>query len=258
MNAPVVLREVRGAAYWITLNRPEKRNALNDELIGQIVAGYEAAHADPKVRVIVLTGTGDKAFCAGGDLAPGQNFEPDHSRPTLPYADLMRLGRRATLPVIARVNGTCVAGGMGLLGLADIAIAADHARFGLPEVRVGLFPTQVIAILQPLVPQRSLRQWSLTGELFDARIAKEAGLLNEIVPAAELDGRVAAFIDSIVAGSPAALKRGLHALHAMEDMSFAEAISFGEAQLSLISATDDAREGLAAFNEKRPPKWSGR
>jgi len=258
MKPPVVLREIRGTAYWLTLNRPDKRNALNDEVIGEIAAGFAVAHADPKVRAIVLTGTGDRAFCAGGDLAPGQNFQPDHSRPSLPYADLMRLTRRATLPLIARVNGACVAGGMGLLGMADLAVAADHARFGLPEVRVGLFPMQVIAVLQPLVPQRLLRQWCLSGELFGAQVAREAGLLNDVVPATELDNRVESLIDCIVAGSPTAIKRGLHAMHAMQDMSFGEAIAFGEAQLSVLSATEDAREGLAAFNEKRPPQWSGR
>ncbi len=258
MSAPVVLREVRGAACWLTINRPERRNALNDEVIAQIVAGYEAAHSDPNVRAIVLTGSGDKAFCAGGDLAPGENFEIDHSRPTLAYADLIRMARCATLPVIARVNGACVAGGMGLLGMADLAVAVDHARFGLPEVRVGLFPMQVIAVLQPLVPQRCLRQWCLSGELFAADVARAAGLLNDVVAATDLDSRITSLVDSIVAGSPAAMKRGLHALHAMQDMSFAEAVAFGEAQLLLVSKSEDAREGLAAFNEKRPPRWSGR
>jgi len=258
MSAPLVLREIRGAACWLTINRPDRRNALNDEVIAQLVAGYEAAHSDSTVRAIVLTGAGEKAFCAGGDLSPGENFAADHSRPTLAYADLMRLAHQATLPVIARVNGACVAGGMGLLGMADLAIAADHARFGLPEVRVGLFPMQVIAVLQPLVPRRTLSRWCLSGELFPASVALSAGLLNEVVPAAELDARIAAHIDSIVAGSPVAMRRGLYALHALQDMGFPEAIAFGEAQLSLVSNSEDAREGLAAFNEKRAPRWSGR
>jgi enoyl-CoA hydratase/carnithine racemase len=258
MSDPVVLRGRRGAVYWISINRPQKRNSLNAQVIAEIVNGFEAAHADPDVRAIVLTGEGDKAFCAGADLDPGQNFATDPSRPTLDYADMARLARRATLPVIARVNGACVAGGMGLLGMADIAIAADHARFGLPEVRVGLFPMQVIAILQPLVPARLLREWCLTGELFGADVARSAGLLNAVVPAAELDAKLASLIDSIKAGSPGAMRRGLYAFHTMEDMPFPQSIAFAEGQITLAARTEDAREGLAAFNEKRPPSWSGK
>ena len=258
MTDPSVLLDKRGPAYWITLNRPERRNALNDEVIGQIVAGFAAAHADVDVRVIVVTGVGEKAFCAGGDLSPGQNFEIDHSRPTLPYADLMRMARRGTLPVIARINGACMAGGLGLLAIAHLAVAVSHARFGLPEVRVGLFPLQVVAALQTLVPKRALTQWCLTGEPFDAQVARECGLVNEVVPPQELDSRVDALIESIVAGSPTAIRRGLYALQAIEDMSFEQGLAFGETQLSLLSTSADTREGLAAFNEKRRPRWSGR
>lgn len=257
MNSPQVLHERRGAAYWIIINRPARRNALNEEVIAGIVAGIDAAHAAPEVRAIVLTGAGDKAFCAGGDLSTGQNFQVDHSRPTLAYADLMRLARRATLPVIGRINGSCVAGGMGLLGIVDIAVAVEHAKFGLPEIRVGLFAMQVIALLQSLVPKRLLREWCLTGELFDARTAREAGLLNAVVSAGELDKVTDDFVEQIRAGSPMAAKRGIHALNAMEHMGFSEALAFGESQLSLVSQSDDAREGLAAFNEKRKPRWKG-
>ena len=158
-----VLHEKRSSTFWITINRPDKRNAINQEVIDGIRAGYRAAHADPEVRAIVLTGAGDKAFCAGGDLQPGKGFAFDYAKPSVDYADLLREAQNATLPTIARVNGTCMAGGMGLLCMVDMAVAADHVLFGLPEVKVGVFPMQVLSLLQHMVPQRVLREWCITG-----------------------------------------------------------------------------------------------
>src|SRR5262245_64345193 len=142
-----VLHDKRGHAFWITINRPDKRNALNADVIAGIRDGYAAAHADSEVRVIVLTGAGDKAFCAGADLQPGKGFAFDFARPNVDYADLLRDAQNATLPAIARVNGVCMAGGMGLLCMTDLAVAADHVVFGLPEARVGVFPMQVMCLL---------------------------------------------------------------------------------------------------------------
>src|SRR5436309_10550033 len=133
-----VILEKRGHAYWITINRPEKRNALNGDVIAGITKGYREAHDDKDVRVIVLTGAGDKAFCAGADLQnSGAAFSFDFSRPNVDYADLLRLSQNATKPAIARINGVCMAGGMGLLCMTDMAVAAENAIFGLPEVKVG-------------------------------------------------------------------------------------------------------------------------
>src|SRR3569833_446732 len=158
-----VLLEKRGQALWITINRPEKRNALNAEVIAGIVRGYRAAHDDPEVRAIVLTGAGDKAFCAGADLQnTGGAFAMDFSRPNVDYADLLRLSQNITKPAIARVNGVCMAGGMGLLCMTDMAVAADHVLFGLPEVKVGVFPMQVMSLLQSLAPRRLINEWALT------------------------------------------------------------------------------------------------
>ena len=149
--------EKRGNVFWITLNRPEKRNAINRDVIDGIGEGYRRAHVDPEIRAIVLTGAGDKAFCAGGDLQPGKGFSFDMAKPSSEYADLLRFATASTLPSIARVNGTCMAGGMGLLAMTDMAISADHVQFGLPEVKVGVFPMQVLSLLQDMVPQRWLR-----------------------------------------------------------------------------------------------------
>ena len=149
-----VILEKRGQAFWITINRPDKRNALNGEVIAGLAKGYRDAHDDNDVRVIVLTGAGDKAFCAGADLQnSGAAFAMDFSKPNADYADLLRLSQNATKPSIARVGGVCMAGGMGLLCMTDMAVAADHVIFGLPEVKVGVFPMQVMSLLQSIAPR---------------------------------------------------------------------------------------------------------
>ncbi len=255
---PVVLIDRRGRALWITINRPEKRNAINAEVIAGIRRGYTEAHADPEVRVIVLTGAGDRAFCAGADLQPGTGFAFDLAKPGTDYADLLRAAQNATLPAIARINGVCMAGGIGLLCMTDFAIATDPAVFGLPEVKVGLFPMQVLSLLQQLVPRRVLLEWCVTGEPFDARTAQEAGLLNHVVPAADLDAKVEWLIGRIADKSPTAIRRGKYALRALGSMSFDEAIAYTESQIALLALTEDAKEGLAAFNERRAPRWTGR
>src|SRR5437899_2265177 len=256
-NAPVLL-EKRGLAFWITLNRPDKRNAINHDVIDGIRNGYRQAHADPEVRVIVLTGAGEKAFCAGGDLQPEKGFTFDYSKPNIDYADLLRLAKNSTLPSIARINGVCMAGGMGLLCMADMAVTANHAQFGLPEVKVGVFPMQVLSLLQHVVPQRVLREWCITGEPFDAQTALLHGLVNYAVPAAELDQKTQWLADRHTDKSPTAIRRGKYAMRAMAAMSFDEGIAYTESQIALLALTEDAKEGLAAFNEKRKPVWTGR
>src|SRR5947209_13419270 len=211
-----VLLEKRGQVFWIIINRPEKRNALNGEVIGGIAKGYRDAHEDNEVRVIILTGAGDKAFCAGADLQnSGAAFARDFAKPNVDYADLLRLSQNATKPSIARVAGVCMAGGMGLLCMTDMAVAADHVTFGLPEVKVGVFPMQVMALLQSIAPRRLINEWALTGEPFDARAAQVAGLVNYVVPAAELDAKVDWLIGRIIDKSPTAIRRGKFAMRAI-------------------------------------------
>lgn len=254
-----VILEKKGAALWITINRPEKRNAMNADVIAGIADGYRRAHDDTDVRAIVLTGTGEKAFCAGADLVnSGSAFAQDFSRPNGDLADLMRLSQNATKPAIARVNGVCMAGGMGLLCMTDMAVAADTAIFGLPEVKVGVFPMQVLALLQSIAPRRLVNEWCITGEPFDARTAKDAGLLNHIVPAAELDAKIDWLIARITDKSPTAIRRGKYAMRAIAAMSFDESIAYLESQIAILSMTEDAKEGLKAFAEKRKPVWPGK
>jgi methylglutaconyl-CoA hydratase len=254
-----VILEKRGQAYWITINRPDKRNALNGDVIAGIAKGYREAHEDREVRVIVLTGAGDKAFCAGADLQnSGAAFARDFSVPNVDYADLLRQSQNATKPAIARVGGVCMAGGMGLLCMTDMAIAAEEAIFGLPEVKVGVFPMQVLSLLQSIAPPRLVAEWALTGEPFDARTALAGGLLNHVVPRADLDAKVAWLIGRIVDKSPTAIRRGKYAMRAIASMSFDESIAYTESQIALLAMTEDAREGLKAFGEKRKPVWTGR
>jgi enoyl-CoA hydratase/carnithine racemase len=257
-SKPAVLVERRRAALWITIDRPDKRNAINASVIAGIRRGYEEAHADPAVRAIVLTGAGERAFCAGADLQPGAAFAFDPARPGTDYADLLRLAHAATLPTVARVNGVCMAGGIGLLCMADLAVAADHCVFGLPEVKVGLFPMQVLSLLQRTVGRRTLAEWCLTGEPFDAAAALAAGLVNHVVPGAALDAKVDWLVGRLADKSPTALRHGKVALRAIESMSFEEALATTESRIVVLAGTEDAREGLAAFNERRPPRWPGR
>jgi enoyl-CoA hydratase/carnithine racemase len=254
-----VILEKRGQAFWITINRPDKRNAINGDVITGISRGYRQAHDDKDVRVIVLTGTGQKAFCAGADLAnSGAAFARDFSMPNSDYADLLRQAQNATKPAIARVGGTCMAGGMGLLCMTDMAVTADHAIFGLPEVKVGVFPMQVLSLLQSIAPPRQVSEWALTGEPFDAKAAHAAGLVNHVVPTAELDAKVDWLIGRLVDKSPTAIRRGKYAMRAIASMSFDESIAYTESQIAILAMTEDAREGLKAFGEKRKPVWTGK
>ncbi len=254
-----VILEKKGAAFWIAINRPEKRNAMNADVIAGIAHGYRRAHDDADIRAIVLTGAGEKAFCAGADLAnSGSAFAQDFAKPNGDLADLMRLSQNATKPAIARINGVCMAGGMGLLCMTDMAVAADTAIFGLPEVQVGVFPMQVLALLQSIAPRRLVNEWCITGEPFDARTAQNAGLLNHIVPAAELDAKVDWLIARISDKSPTAIRRGKYAMRAIASMSFDESIAYLESQIAILSMTEDAKEGLKAFAEKRKPVWPGK
>lgn len=258
MSDAPVLHDKRGHAFWITINRPDKRNALNASVIAGIVDGFRRAHEDNDVRVIVLTGTGDKAFCAGVDLQPGAGFAFDLSQPNLAYADMLRAAQNATKPTIARINGVCMAGGIGLLCMTDMAVAADNVIFGLPEVKVGVFPMQVLSLLQTIAPPRLVREWCFTGEPFSASEAKEAGLLNYVVPATELDAKVEWLVGRLTDKSPTAIRRGKYAMRALASMSFDQGIAYTESQIALLAMTQDAKEGLAAFAEKRKPVWTGK
>lgn len=249
-------RELRGDVLWLTIAREARRNAISPAVLEGISQGFAQARADRGIRAIVLTGAGEKAFCAGGDLQTGDPFGIDHSIPYAPAAELFREARRLPVPLVARVNGACYAGGMGLMAMCDLAVAHEDARFALPEVKVGVFPAQVAAVLQRLLPRRVLIEMCLTGEPITAAQALELHLVNAVGP--DIDALLGALLEKLRAVSPAATRRGIYMLSRIETMPFEEAISFAEGQIALFSMTDDAKEGAAAFVEKRTPRWTGR
>lgn len=248
--------ERRGPVLWLTIQREERRNAMSHAVLAGMAAAIDDAQGDRALRAIVVTGAGQKAFCAGADLQAAQAFTTDYSDPTGHFARLLRRARASHLPLVARVNGACMAGGMGLLAMCDLAVAARHAVFGLPEVKVGVFPAQVLTVLQHLIPRRKLAELCITGETIDSAQAQEIGLVNYVDD--DVDARLEWLLQRILDKSPAAIRRGVYTMKAIDSMSFEESMAFTESQIALFTLTDDAKEGQAAFQQKRTPEWKGR
>jgi enoyl-CoA hydratase/carnithine racemase len=255
-SSPELLVEARGPVLWLTIQREERRNAMSHGVLAGMAQAIDAAQADRSLRAIVLTGAGSRAFCSGADLQSAQAFTTDYSEPYGHLAQLLRRARASNLPLVARVNGACMAGGMGLLAMCDLAVAASHAVFGLPEVKVGVFPAQVLSVLQHLVPRRRLAEMCLTGEPLSAAEALAYGLVNHV--ADDLDAKLDWLLGRLIDKSPAAIRRGLYTMKRIEAMAFEESMAFTESQIALFTLTDDAREGQQAFKDKRPPQWKGR
>jgi enoyl-CoA hydratase/carnithine racemase len=253
-----LLSETKDGVLRLTINRPERRNAISPAVVEGLTAALRGPGTDPATRAIVVTGVGDKAFCAGADLQSGKSFQFDYSVPNLGYANLLRAAHAATVPLVARVNGACMAGGMGLLSMCDLAVAAEHAVFGLPEVKVGVFPMQVLSVLQRILPSRTLYEMCLTGEPITSAEAHALRLVNHVAPAAELDAKLDWLLGRLLDKAPSAIRRGRYTMRRIEAMSFEESMAFTESQIGLVSMTDDAKEGQAAFREKRAPRWTGR
>jgi enoyl-CoA hydratase/carnithine racemase len=252
---PELLSELRGAVLWLTINREERRNAMSHGVLSAMATAIQEAQIRREVRAIVITGAGSKAFCAGADLQADKVFTTDYSEPHGHLAQVLRAARASTIPLIARVNGACMAGGMGLLSMCDMAVAASHAVFGLPEVKVGVFPAQVLSALQHLIPRRKLAELCLTGEPITPAQALEMGLVNYVDD--DLDARLQWLLDRLLDKSPAAIRRGLYTMKKIEAMAFEESMSFTESQIALFTLTEDAKEGQQAFKEKRKPQWTG-
>lgn len=251
--------EVDAGIARVTIDDPERRNPLSNETMAQLAEALASACRDHDVRVIVLTGAGDRAFSAGGDLAGGFVDSPvaDHVRRGS-LADLLRSMRRCPKPIVARVNGHALGGGFGLVAGCDIAVAADHALLGTPEIDVGLWPMMISAVLEPLVPQRALLEMMLLGSRFPAARAAELGIVNRVVPGDELDAAVDEVVEQLLAKSPSALALGKQAFYAITDMDFDSALDHLHNGLTAIAMTEDAVEGVAAFIQKRPAEWKGR
>ncbi len=250
-----------GPVMRLTINREARRNAINDDVIDGIMTGIrQAMDAAPDVRAIVLTGAGDRAFCAGADLkrtGEDRPFQIDHVDPAARIGDLFRLVERCPLPLVARVNGHAVAGGLGLVAMCDMAVAVSTAKFGAPESRIGVWPMMIMTHLMRVMPKRKLLELMVTGEPISAEEAMAAGLINHVVPQDELDAKTDWLLDRILKSSPAAIRRGLYVYRAMQDMTMHQALVLAESNGGLMGTSEDAREGIAAFNEKRAPEWPG-
>jgi enoyl-CoA hydratase/carnithine racemase len=254
--------EKRGSVLWLTINREERRNAMSHGVLSAMQLAIDAAQMKREILAIVITGSGSKAFCAGADLQSAQAFTTDYSDPTGHLARLLRSAKAGHIPLIARVNGACLAGGMGLMAMCDMAVSTPEAQFGLPEVKVGVFPAQVLAVLQHLIPKRKLSEMCVTGEPITSAQALDIGLINYVSDANTglegLDAKLQWLLDRLLDKSPAAIRRGLYTMKKIEAMSFEEAMSFTESQIALFTLTEDAKEGQKAFQEKRKPVWTGR
>ncbi len=254
----VVGRE--GAVVTVVLNRPERRNALTWPMVDRLRGAVADAKADPDVRVLVLTGAGDRAFCAGADLggmaAGASELELHDGRGQLArlFEDLWALGK----PTIAKVRGACLAGGFGLALACDLVLAAEDATFGTPEVDVGLWPFMATVPLCRSMPPKKALELMLTGRRVGATEADRLGFVTRVVPGDQLDAATAELASALAAKSPTAVRLGRDAFYRAWDASAAEALAALHPLLSVLAGTEDAAEGMAAFAEKRPPTWTGR
>ncbi len=255
-----VRSERRGAALWLTIDREERRNALNEAVLTGLREGVAGARIEEGVRAVVITGAG-KVFCAGGDLKPDANGDPfrvDPAEVENPVISLFRAIVNCAVPVIARVNGHALAGGFGLVCACDFAVVAEHAKFGTPESRIGLFPMMILPWMLRTIPRRKLLEICVTGEPITAAEALTHGIVNHVVPSDKLDEKLDQLVASIAASSPTAIRMGRRALAMMDALPLDQSFEYAQRVLPQMARTEDAREGFRAFNEKRTPAWPGR
>ncbi len=247
------LYEVRQGAAWITLNRPENRNALSAVLVNEVYDHLQAANADPAARCIVITGTGP-AFCAGADLKrpPGQSA--DGSR-AVAYPDLLKQILESPKPVIAAVNGAAFAGGLGLVGAADIVITAEDVQYSFSEVRIGVIPAVIAVVCMPKLGTHHAMKLFVTGERFTGRRAVEMGFAHRAVPHGQLADAVQEEVDMISQGGPIAVIECKKLARRVPQLSIDEGFAEMAVWSKRMFGTPEAAEGMAAFREKRKPAW---
>lgn len=251
--------QVEGTRATITMNDPEHRNPMSVEVMSGLVEWTRTALSDSSVRVIVYTGAGDRAFSAGGDLSGSFADDPiglHRSRGEL--AELFRLMFRGGKPTVARVNGHALAGGFGLAVACDVTICVADAKLGTTEVKVGLWPMMISAILARAMPRKAALELMLTGRIIDPHEALRLGAVSRVVPAEDLDQTVDEVVAALAAASPATLMIGKDSYVAMSDVSLDTALDRLQGGLTEMLLTEDASEGVSAFIEKRPPQWKGR
>lgn len=246
-----VLCEHRGDAAWITLNRPERRNALSDEMVPALIDALDAAQADSAVRFIVLTGSGP-AFCAGADLKAG-GMRNDNGEP--PFIGILRRLQESPKPVIGRINGHAFGGGLGLLAACDLVIASSAAQFSFSEVRIGVVPAMISVVVLPKIGTHHGMWLFLTGERFDAERACEVGLLHRVAAPEELDAEVEKLLGMLRLGGPNALRAAKELVRRVPKLSTEEAYHYTGELIGGLFASAEAAEGMRAFAEKRTPNW---
>ena len=252
--------EVAGAVATITLDQPETRNALSAALLDELLAALATARDDDEVRCVVLASSHEKVFSSGGDLGgfaadvPLVHKHAANGRFPRLFELIGTLGK----PVICAARGHVLAGALGLALASDLVIAGEHATFGTPEINVGLFPFMIAALIGRHVGRKQMTELLLLGQRIDAHEARRLGLVNRVVAARDFDAAVADWAAQLAAKSPLLMRLGKDALFAQQDMAFAEALEYLRAQLTLALSSDDAREGVDAFLDRREPRWSGR
>ena len=244
----------------ISLDRPETRNALSDEVLADLLAAFTAARDDDAVRCVVLTSTHEKVFSAGGDLG---GFAADvplvhKHRETDRFPRLFRLIGELGKPSLCAANGHVLAGALGLALACDLVIAREGATFGTPEINVGVFPFMIMALIYRNVGRKKTNELLLLGERVDAHEAQRLGLVNRVVAADEFDAAVADWAGRLAAKSPVLMRLGKDAMYRQQDMAFADALEYLRLSLTLAFSTQDIQEGVKAFFEQREPKWTGR
>jgi enoyl-CoA hydratase/carnithine racemase len=256
-----ILYDVRDdGVATITLDQPEKRNALSNELLSELIGAFESARDDEHVRCVVLTSSHERVFSAGASL---DQFAADvplvhkhFGTERLPrlFKTIMQLGK----PTICAANGHVLAGALGVALSCDLIVAKEDASFGTPEIDVGVFPFMIMALIYRYVPRKKTNELLLLGQRITAEEAREAGIVNRVVKAREFDAAVDDWARRLAAKSPVLMKLGKDAMYRQLDMPFEDALDYLRAQLSIAFTTEDIREGVSAFFEKRDPHWTGR
>jgi enoyl-CoA hydratase len=255
-----LLYDVDAGVATVTLNRPEQRNALSAQLLAELVDAMRRARDDDEVRAVVLTGAGEKVFCAGADLGGFAAEVPlvDKHYASDLFLEFFRLMPRLGKPSLCAANGHVLAGGMGLALSCDLVIAKRGATFGTPEINVGAFPYMIMSIIYRNVPRKKVNEMILLGERLSAEEAVDYGLANRVVPAEEFDAAVADWAGKLASKSPVLMRLGHDAMYRQQDMALDDALEYLRSQLSLTFSTEDILEGVQAFFEKREPQWKGR
>ena len=255
-----ILYEVSDGVATVTLNRPEQRNALSSQMLGELVDAMGRVRDDQQVGAVVLTGAGEKVFCAGADLggfAADVPLVDKHFSSDL-FLEFFRLMPRLGKPSLCAANGHVLAGGLGLALSCDLLIAREGITFGTPEINIGAFPYMIMAIIYRNVPRKKVNEMMLLGERISADQAVSYGLANKVVASEEFDGAVGEWAAKLASKSPVLMRLGHDAMYRQQDMALDDALEFLRSQLSLTFSTEDILEGVAAFFEKREPQWKGR